>query len=399
MSGARTQRANRSDEPRTDRSRRAVAHRILLSPPDVGEAERDALLRAFDSGWIAPVGPELDAFEEELATATQRTHAVALASGTAALHLALLAAEVGPGDEVLVPTLTFAATANAVVYLGARPVFVDVEEASWTVDPALVADVLDERRAAGRRPPAALVPVDLYGQCADHATLLPLAADHGVPVVVDAAEALGASRDGRPAGAVGHAAILSFNGNKTITTSGGGALVTDDAALAEHVRKLATQAREPVLHYEHREVGFNYRLSNLLAALGRAQLAGLATKVARRRAINATYRQALAELPGVRFMPAPAGSDPSWWLTCLTLDPTEARIDRDGLIAVLAAAGIEARPVWKPMHLQPVFAGLPVVGGPVAQRLFDHGVCLPSGSSLTLDEQAEVIEVVGSCLR
>jgi dTDP-4-amino-4,6-dideoxygalactose transaminase len=375
-----------------------MAYRILLSPPDVGQADRDALLRAFDGGWIAPVGPELDAFERELAEVTEREHAVALASGTAALHLALLAAGVGPGDEVLVPTLTFAATANAVVYLGAQPVFVDVEEASWTLDPALVAEVLDERRGAGQRPPAALVPVDLYGQCADHATLLPLAADHGVPVVVDAAEALGASRDGRPAGAVGHAAILSFNGNKTITTSGGGALVTDDAALAMRVRKLATQAREPVLHYEHREVGFNYRLSNLLAALGRAQLAGLAAKVARRREINATYRRALAALPGVRFMPAPAGSEPSWWLTCLTLDPAEAMLDRDGLIAVLASAGIEARPVWKPMHQQPVFAGLPSIGGQVAQRLFDHGVCLPSGSSLTADEQAEVVEVVRGCL-
>jgi dTDP-4-amino-4,6-dideoxygalactose transaminase len=376
-----------------------MAYRILLSPPDVGQADRDALLRAFDSGWIAPVGPELDAFEQELAAVTQREHAVALASGTAALHLALLAAGVGPGDEVLVPTLTFAATANAVVYLGARPVFVDVEEASWTLDPTLVAELLHDRRGTGQRPPAALVPVDLYGQCADHTTLLPLAAEHGVPVVVDAAEALGASRDGRPAGAVGQTAILSFNGNKTITTSGGGALVTDDAAIAAHARKLATQAREPVLHYEHREVGFNYRLSNLLAALGRAQLAGLADKVARRREINTTYREALADLPGVHFMPAPAGSEPSWWLTCLTLDPADAQVDRDGLIAVLAAAGIEARPVWKPMHLQPVFAGLPAVGGQVAQRLFDHGVCLPSGSSLTADEQAEVIEVVGSCLR
>jgi dTDP-4-amino-4,6-dideoxygalactose transaminase len=375
-----------------------MGHRILLSPPDVGAAERTALLRAFDSGWIAPVGPELDAFEDELAAVTDRAHAVALASGTAALHLALLAAGVGHGDEVLVPTLTFAATANAVVYLGAHPVLVDVEAASWTLDPGLVAQELEDRRCAGHAPPAAIVPVDLYGQCADHAKLLPLAADHGVPLIVDAAEALGASRDGMPAGGHGQAAILSFNGNKTITTSGGGAVVTDDAALADHVRKLATQAREPVRHYEHREVGYNYRLSNLLAAVGRAQLAGLETKVARRREINGVYRRRLGDLPGVRFMPAPPGSRPSWWLTCLTLEPAVAAASRDQVIDVLARAGIEARPVWKPMHLQPVFAGLPAIGGQVAARLFEHGLCLPSGSSLTPEQQDEVIGVVQGCL-
>ncbi|TVR25875.1 MAG: aminotransferase class I/II-fold pyridoxal phosphate-dependent enzyme [Nitriliruptor sp.] len=372
-----------------------MGRRILLSPPDVGPRERDRLLAAFDSGWIAPVGPDLDAFEVELAAATGRGHAVALSSGTAALHLALHVLGVGPGDDVLVPTLTFAATANAVTYVGARPVFLDVEVDDWTLDPELVADHLAARARDGERLPAAIIPVDLYGHCADYSRLAEIAGRYDVPVVSDAAEALGAARSGRPAGSFGVMAACSFNGNKTITTSGGGALVTDDGELAAHVRKLATQAREPVLHYEHREVGFNYRLSNLLAALGRGQLEGLDAKVARRRELNVAYRAALADLPGVTFPTAAPDSDPSWWLTCLTVDPEVAGADRDELIAALDAADVEARPVWKPMHLQPVFSGLPAVGGEVAAAAFAHGVCLPSGSSLTAAEQDRVI----TCLR
>ena len=371
-----------------------MGDRIYLSPPDVGPRERELLLAAFDSGWIAPIGPDLDAFEAELAAVTDRAHAVALTSGTAALHLGLQVVGVGPGDEVLVPTLTFAATANAVTYVGAKPVFVDAEVTDWTVDVDLIAADLDARRRQGRRLPAAIVPVDLYGQCADYSRLVPLAAEHGIPLVADAAEAIGASRAGRPAGAEGIVAALSFNGNKTITTSGGGALVTDDAALAARVRKLATQAREPVAHYEHTEIGFNYRLSNLLAAVGRGQLEGLAAKVTRRREINATYRDALADTAGVTFMrPAPA-SHPSWWLTCLTIDPDRAGTTRDELIATLAADDIEARPVWKPMHLQPVFADHPRIGGKVAARLFDHGLCLPSGSSLTAADQERIVALL-----
>ncbi len=371
-----------------------MGRRILLSPPDVGPRERDRLLAAFDSGWIAPVGPDLDAFEVELAAATGRGHAVALSSGTAALHLALHVLGVGPGDDVLVPTLTFAATANAVTYVGARPVFLDVEVDDWTLDPELVADHLAARARDGERLPAAIIPVDLYGHCADYSRLAEIAGRYDVPVISDAAEALGASRGGQPAGSFGVMAACSFNGNKTITTSGGGALVTDDGELAAHVRKLATQAREPVLHYEHREVGFNYRLSNLLAALGRGQLEGLDAKVARRRELNAAYRAALADLPGVTFPTAAPDSDPSWWLTCLTVDPEVAGADRDELIAALDAADIEARPVWKPMHLQPVFSGLPTVGGEVAAAAFAHGVCLPSGSSLTAAEQERVVTVL-----
>jgi dTDP-4-amino-4,6-dideoxygalactose transaminase len=371
-----------------------MSFRILLSPPDVGEVEREALLAAFDSGWIAPVGPDLDAFEAEVAARADRRYAVGLASGTAALQLGLLALGVGPDDEVLVPTLTFAATANAVVHAGATPVFVDADVASWNLDVDLVAEELTRRTAAGRPLPAAIVPVDLYGRCADYTRLLPLAAEHGIPVLSDAAEALGATHAGRPAGAFGEAAIFSFNGNKIITTSGGGMLVTDDAELARRVRHLATQAREPARHYEHHDVGFNHRLSNLLAAVGRGQLRGLDDKVARRRAINARYRDHLADLPGLRFAPDDPDGTPTCWLTCFTLEPGVAAADRDVVLDALADAGIEGRPVWKPMHRQPAYADAEVIGGKVAEALFDTGVCLPSGSTLTDDEVDEVAGVV-----
>ena len=355
---------------------------VLLSAPEVGTAERQALLAAFDGGWIAPAGPDLAAFEDDLALATARTYTVGLASGTSALHLGLLALGVGPWDDVLVPTLTFVATANAVMHAGATPVFVDCDD-TWTIDVDLVEQELDRRARAGERAPAAIVPVDLYGRCADHDRLAAVASRHDVPILVDAAEALGARYRGRPAGSQGVAAALSFNGNKIITTSGGGALVTDDEALAARVRHLATQARELVLHYEHRDVGFNHRLSNLLAALGRPQVADLAGRVVRRRAVAAAYRTALAGAPGVVFMPEPdveesaKGTVPTWWLTCLTLEPGVARCDRDGLIAALAARGVESRPVWKPMHLQPVYRDHRVLGGERAARLFETGVTLP----------------------
>ena len=395
---------DRGDAVTSHASRLPPRWRVLLSPPDVGTREREALLAAFDSGWIAPVGPDLVAFEEALATATGRDHAVALSSGTAALHLGLLGLGVGAGDEVWVADLTFVATANAVVHAGARPTMVDVDPSTWTIDVDLVADELARRAKKGVRPPAAIVPVDLYGRCADHAALARVAAEHGVTVLVDAAESLGARLAGAPAGSHGHAAAPSFNGNKIITTSGGGALVTDDGGLADHVRHLATQAREPVSHYEHTEVGFNHRLSNLLAALGVAQLAGLDERVARRRAINAAYAVGLGDLPGVTMMPHETedeqahGTLPSMWLTCLTIDPAIAGTDRDTVIAALVAEGIEARPVWKPMHMQPVHAHAPLVGtGAVSARLFDQGLALPSGSTLTDAELDEVIARVRAC--
>jgi dTDP-4-amino-4,6-dideoxygalactose transaminase len=363
--------------------------RVFLSPPDVGPEERAMLLDAFDSNWIAPLGPHVDAFEAELAAYVGASHAVALSSGTAALHLALLLHGVGAGDRVLCPTMTFIATANAIRYVGAEPVFVDAD-ASWNLDPALVDEELGRAASAGE-PYAAVVAVDLYGRCCEYDALEAIADRHGVPLVEDAAEALGATYRGRAAGTFGAVGVFSFNGNKIITTSGGGMLVTEDADIATRARYLATQAREPAPHYEHVEVGFNYRLSNLLAAVGRAQLRGLEQKVVRRRAIEARYRQELQHLPGVRFAPGGEGRRRSnGWLTCLTIDPAEAGVGRETVREELRTAGIEARPLWKPMHLQPVFASNRVVGGDVSRRLFDDGLCLPSGSSLTAAEQDEV---------
>ena len=370
--------------------------RIYLSPPDVGDEERALLLDAFDSNWIAPLGPHVDAFEQELATYVGAEHAVALSSGTAALHLALLMHGVQPGDEVLTSTLTFAATANAITYVGARPVFVDCDRTSWNLDPLLVIGELG-RLAAADRLPKAIVTVDLYGQCADHAPIVEAARHFGVPVIEDAAEALGATYEGRNAGSLGDVGVFSFNGNKIITTSGGGALVTDDGDLADRARFLATQARDPAPHYEHSTIGFNYRMSNLLAALGRGQLKSLDQKVGRRREINARYRAALADLPGVDFLPEASYGQPTHWLTCLTIDPELAPTDREAVRTALLAEGIEARPVWKPMHLQPVFADARCVGGSVAAELFADGLCLPSGSSLTDAEQDEVIARVRAC--
>src|SRR3954447_24011053 len=325
--------------------------RIYLSPPDVGDLERKLLLEAFDSNWVAPVGPDLDAFEAQVAELVGVRHAVALASGTAALHLALVAAGVRRGDTVLVPSFTFAATANAVLYQGARPVFLDSTAESWNVDPELVADELHRRAGMGRLP-RAVVTVDMYGQCADYDPLLAACDRYGVPLIEDAAEALGATYRGHAAGSFGRAGILSFNGNKIITTGGGGMLVTDDAALADRVRHLATQAREPAPHYEHTSIGYNYRLSNLLAAIGRGQLMMLDERMGLRRQTAAFYRAALADLPGVTFMPVADYRTPNNWLTCILVDADAFGATPEEIRVHLQARGIESRPAWKPMHLQ-----------------------------------------------
>jgi dTDP-4-amino-4,6-dideoxygalactose transaminase len=371
--------------------------RIYLSPPDVGPDERAALLAAFDGGWIAPVGPDLDAFEAEVAAVAGVGHAAATSSGTAALHLALLLSGVSPGDEVLIPTLTFVATANAVSYVGARPVLVDCDLDTWQIDPARVAETLDQRAAQGRLP-AAVVTVDLYGQCADADPIADACARHGVALVEDAAEALGATYRGRAAGSLAPIGVFSFNGNKVITTSGGGMVVSDDGGLIERARYLATQARQPVVHYEHTEIGFNYRLSNLLAALGRPQLHSLARRVERRRAIKARYRQALGDRPGVTFMPDADYGEPINWLTVIRVDPDAAGRTRQDLQRGLEDHDIEARPAWKPLHLQPLFAGHERIGGEASERIFDQGLCLPSGSSLTDQDQDRVIQVVDQLL-
>jgi len=361
--------------------------------PDVSDVERTLLLEAFDSNWIAPLGPQVDAFEQEFAAYLGIGHAVALSSGTAALHLALVLLGVGPGDEVIVPTLTFVATANVVTYVGAQPVFVDSETASWNLDPVLLEEELAERAQEGRLP-AAVIGVDLFGQCADWDPIVRACEQHGVPLVEDAAEALGATYRGRPAGVFGTLGAFSFNGNKMVTTSGGGMLVTENAEWADHARHLATQARDPAPHYEHSEIGFNYRLSNLLAAVGRGQLRRLPEMVASCRAINHRYREELADIPGLGFMPNAPFGEPTNWLTVATIDEREFGASRDEVLERLDRHEITTRPAWKPMHLQPVYADRPVRGGVVAEEIFRTGLCLPGGSGMPEADLTRVIEAV-----
>lgn len=371
----------------------AAMTRIYLSPPHMGAEERRLLLDAFDSNWIAPLGPHVDAFEREMATRLGVGHATALSSGTAALHLAMAMLDVGPGDEVFTSTFTFAATANAICYQGAAPVFIDSERSTWNMDPALLAEALEEAARTGRMPKAVVV-VDLYGQCADYDAIVPLCAQYEVPVVEDAAEALGATWQGRAAGSFGAMNVLSFNGNKIITTSGGGMLLSDDATWTDRARFLATQAREPAPHYQHEHVGYNYRLSNLLAAVGRGQLGVLDERVAARRANFQYYAQALGALPGVTMMPLDPRGEPNCWLSCLTVDDEAFGCDREAIRLKLAEHDIESRPLWKPMHLQPVFAEARRVGGAVSEALFAQGLCLPSGSALTGAERAQIADLV-----
>lgn len=373
-----------------------MTDRYLLSPPNVGPEERALLLEGFDSGWIAPVGPQLDQFEAEFAARVGAEEAVALSSGTAALHLGLLLAGVRAGDEVVVPTLTFIASASPARYLGATPVFVDSERATWNIDPGLLEDLLSSRAAEGRLP-AAVVVVDVLGQCADHSAIGPVCERFGVPVVEDAAEALGAKHAGRPAGTFGATGAFSFNGNKTVTTSGGGMLVGSSADMAR-ARHLSTQARQPVAWYEHEEVGYNYRLSNLLAALGLAQLRRLDELVAAQRQVNAWYREMLADVDEIEFMPDDPRGEPTNWLTAITI-AAHAEVSPTALRHVLDQAGIEARPVWKPMHLQPVFAGCEIVGGDVAADLYGRGLCLPSGTMLTRSDVRTICSHVRDGLR
>jgi dTDP-4-amino-4,6-dideoxygalactose transaminase len=378
-----------------------VSERIYLSSPDVTDAEERALVRAIRSGWVAPLGPEVDAFEAELAAYCGRDHCVALSSGTAALHLGLLTLGVRPGDLVLTSTMTFAATANAIAYTGAEPVFVDCDE-SGNMDAGLLEEAFDRHADAGQ-PITAVVPVDLLGKVVDHARIREVAAAHGVPVLADAAESLGATRDGRPAASYGRAAVVSFNGNKVMTTSGGGALLTDDAGLAERVRYLATQARQPVVHYEHTDIGYNYRLSNLLAALGRAQLARLDQMVERRRRHRLAYGELFAGVAGVTVFGEPSGAEggdtrDNFWLTSILVDPRRAGFSGEDLRLAFSAVDIEARPLWKPMHLQPVFSGARAVVNGTSERLFATGLSLPSGSVLDDAQMERIAAVVSSFL-
>ncbi|WP_326553547.1 DegT/DnrJ/EryC1/StrS family aminotransferase [Micromonospora sp. NBC_01813] len=372
---------------------------ILLSAPDVGPLEEEFLVTAFRSGWLAPAGPDVNAFEREVAQRVGVDHAVAVNAATSGLHLALMALGVGPGQAVAVPTLTFAATANAVAYTGAVPIFVDCDNRTGNIDVDLLAELL--ARPDRSIPVRAVIPVDMFGRCADYDAIIPLCAAYDVPVVEDAAEALGATLAGRSAGTFGRVGVFSFNGNKIMTTSGGGMVVTDDAALASRCRYLASQARQPVAYYEHTEIGYNYRLSNLLAAVGRAQLRRLDGMIARRRETRQRYAKTFAGVPGVRLLgdlgdAADLGANA--WLTVILVDSAVAGWSAAELGGFLADQRIETRPVWKPMHQQPVFASADRILTGAADGLFATGLALPSGSSLSDEQISRVLVAITAFL-
>lgn len=359
----------------------------------MGDRELEFVKEAFDTNWLAPVGPQVDAFEQEFCQVVGAGYAAAVSSGTAALHLALRLVGIQPDDEVFCSTLTFIATANPITYLGAKPVFIDSDRTSWNMNPDLLREALAHRAKIGKLPKAVVL-VHLYGQSADIDPILEACDRYSIPLIEDAAEALGATYKGRAPGTFGKIGIYSFNGNKIITTSGGGMLVSDDPNLVEKARFLATQARDPAPHYQHSEIGYNYRLSNVLAGIGRGQLRVLEDRVAARRHNFEVYQQALENLPGIEFMPEAAYGRATRWLTCLTIDPKAFGANREQIRLALANKQIEARPVWKPLHLQPVFDECECIGGVVAEDLFVRGLCLPSGSNLTTEDLERVIGTI-----
>ena len=372
--------------------------RIYLSPPDISNQDRFAVQSAFDSGWVAPVGPDLDAFEAEVAIRVDRSYACAVNSGTSALHLALLALGIKPGDRVICPSLTFAGCAFPITYCGAEPIFVDSESDTWNMDCKLLKSAIETSLAEGRKPKAVIV-VQIYGQCAKMDPLLTLCNEHQIPIIEDAAESMGASYKGKPAGSFGDLSFLSFNGNKIITTSGGGMLLGNDLALIEKARYLSQQAREPVLHYEHKAIGYNYRLSNILAALGRSQLTDLDRRILIRKKHFEAYMQSIGKLPGILFMPISSEGSPNYWLSCIILDRTQSKVSRDELISICHDASIEIRPIWKPLHMQKVFQEKQMFGGAVSESLFYNGLCLPSGSNLLDEDREKVISILSSALK
>lgn len=371
---------------------------ILLSTPHMGEEELEFIRQAFATNWIAPLGPNVDAFEKELAEKVGVGHAAAVNSGTSAIHLALRILDVGPDDTVFCSTFTFAASANPIVYQGAQPVFIDSEGESWNMCPHALERALNAAASAGKLPKAVIV-VSLYGQSADMDPIMELCDSYGVPVVEDAAESLGATYKGKASGTFGRMGIYSFNGNKIITTSGGGMLVSDDPDAIRLAKYFATQAREPVAHYEHRTVGYNYRMSNILAGVGRGQLRVLDERVAQRRAVYAAYREQLRDVEEIAWMEEPEWSFGTRWLSACSFQRGEKC--RDAVIAALASRSIEARPVWKPMHLQPVFSECPFYSSgntPLSDRLFESGICLPSGSNMRPDEVGRVVDAIRDAL-
>ncbi len=372
----------------------AKPDRLFLSPPHMSGAEQERVAEAFASNYVAPVGPMIAAFEAEFAALTGHRAALALSAGTAAIHLGLRGLGVEPGDEVWFATLTFIGGVAPASQLGARPVFFDVDPTTWTMDVGLLDDALTQA-AKGGRLPKAVVPTDVFGQSCDLDAIAALCDRHGVGLLIDSAEAMGTLYKDRHAGA-GRLAAYSFNGNKIITTSGGGMLCGDDVELIERARKWSTQAREPAAHYEHTELGYNYRMSNILAAIGRGQLSVLQDRVDRRRAIFDTYKAGLGDLPGLSFMPEASYGRATRWLTVMLVEASEFGADRETIRLALEDENIEARPVWKPMHCQPVFADARQIGGSVAEDLFERGLCLPSGSQMSPDDQERVIAKIRS---
>lgn len=375
-----------------------MAERIYMSSPDVTQLEEDAVIAALRSGWIAPLGPDVDAFESEMASRVGVKHGVALGSGTAALHLGLLALGAGPGDVVVTSTLTFAATANAIVYTGAEPYFIDCLPNTGNMDPDLLLRALTRLSSEGRNV-AAIVPVDLLGKAVDYTSILAIAQEFGVPVLSDAAESLGAFHEGKPTGSFGDASVFSFNGNKIMTTSGGGMLMTDNEEIAQHVRYLATQARQPVVHYEHIDIGFNYRMSNLLAALGRAQLDRLDEMIAARRELRAQYKECFSKVDGVTIFGAEGDLHDNVWLTAIIVDETVTGWNSAAMSDELARNNIESRPLWKPMHLQPVFMKCRGEITGVSNSIFATGLTLPSGSALRSEQIETVLNTIARFLR
>lgn len=368
-----------------------MGNRIWLSSPHIGKHERDFVEEAFASNWVAPLGPNVDGFEKDLCAYTGVSHAAALSSGTAALHLALLILQVKQDDIVLCQSLTFSASANPIVYLGATPVFIDSEKDTWNMDPVHLEKAIRHYLALGRKP-AAIIPVHLYGMPAKMQEINAIAAGYDIPVIEDAAEALGSTYYQAPCGSLGRMGVLSFNGNKIITTSGGGALLSSDEDWIQKARFLATQARDPAPHYEHSHIGYNYRMSNILAGIGRGQMLVLNERVRQRQQNFTFYKEALAGIPGISFQPEAAGAVSNRWLTALLVDPSvTGGITRETIRLHLEKDNIEARPLWKPMHLQPVFSYAAYFGNKVAEELFERGLCLPSGSNLTASERERIV--------
>jgi len=391
--------------------------RIFLSPPHMGGEELRFIQEAFESNYIAPLGPQVDSFEKEFCGKVGFTHAVALSSGTAAMHLAMRIIGVGPGDEVIASTLTFIGSVSPITFQGAIPVFIDSDRTTWNMDPDLLAEELEACRKRGRLPKA-VVPTDIYGQCVDMDRILKVCAPYDIPVVVDAAESLGASYRGRGGRSGAKAAIFSFNGNKIITTSGGGMLASDDEALIREARFLSQQARDPGPHYEHSQIGYNYRMSNIAAAIGLGQLRVLHQRVEAKRRIYEYYRNALGDLPGIELMPEAGYGRCNRWLTVSLITPEEFGADREAVRLALEAENIESRPVWKPMHLQPVFSvegdeahrvetgngrtgshRARVVGGHVSGDLFRRGLCLPSGTQMSERDLERVVSIIRKMAR